>query len=738
MRVRRSLLAAGVAATLALPSLPAAAAPAAPFPEYYAQWGLADVNVLDVWGVNGTGKGVIVAVLDGGVRATHTDLAANISPLGYDFYNNDNNPDDDTDTGHGTFVAGILAGVKNGVGTVGVAYQATILPLKVEGADRNLSYTNMPAAIDYAVANGARVLNLSMQTRADDGVLAALQRAAAADRVIVMAAGNAGDVGPVCFACYAGNLSGRGIAVGAVDRNNQIASFSNRAGGLSQWFMVAPGVDIYSTTNANDNSYATNAGGTSWATPHVAGAAAVLFSLFPQLTGYQVVDILLKTATDLGAPGTDEVYGRGLLNLKAALGPLPPLDVPTNGGGGGGGGGGAGLGLGLLLVGGAIGLGVFNKSKPLKEAMILDGYDRAYTIDLTGLITSRDNLVPLSSLLGAFGARTRSSDLALPNDHHLAMQVMEPEDSRLLGEQIIDDPNHDPDAPPQWALSLSGPLGKDLAYDLALNMNPRFGLGLLGTAQPGATFVTANAFSAPVVGFTDNADRLSVTWSQGGRTALTFGLVSSDDEQDSYGPRSEAALIDASFNASDHLSLGLQLSQLVEHGSLLGGSSQGPLSVDRAETTALGLSAAYRFNDFISVIGRYTEGYTRVADSPNSLLHDFSSLRSNSVALGVMADRLWTNHDQLGLAVSQPLRVTGGEATLTAAGSRDLSGALHWNSERLGLAPADAELDVEAYYRVRMRRNAEVGAYLLYQENPFHSAELGRAVSAYTTIKLSF
>jgi len=738
MRVRKTLLATGIAAALGLPSLPAGAAPAAPFPEYYNQWGLAAVNALDVWGVNGTGQGVTVAVLDSGVRATHVDLAGNISPNGYDFYNNDADPNDDTDTGHGTFVAGILAGVKNGLGTVGVAYNATILPIKVEGSDRTLSYTSLPAAIDYAVANGARVLNLSIQARADDNVLAALQRAAAAERVIVMAAGNAGEQGPVCFACYAGNLSGHGIAVGAVNPDLTLASFSNSAGGLAEWYMVAPGVDIYSTTNANDNDFKTNAGGTSWATPHVAGAAATLFSLFPQLTGYQVVDILLKTATDLGAPGTDPVYGRGLLNLQAALAPLPPIGIPTPPDSGGGGGGGAGLGLGLLVIGGAFGLSVMNKSKTLKEAMILDGYDRAYTIDLTGAISSRDHLPPLSSLLGSFGARTRSADILLPNQHQFSVQFVEQADYKLLGEQIIDDLAHDPDPEPQWAMAMNGPLGMGLTYDIALNMNPAHGLGLLGFTRPGASFLTAGAFSAPVLGFTDSADRVAVTYGAGRRTALTVGLVSSEDEQDPYGPRSEAALVDASYHVDERLSLGLQLSQLIEHGSLLGGSSDGPLSVDRAETTALGLSAVYRFGEVVSLIGRYTEGFTRVQDKSNSLLHDFSTLRSNSIALGLMADGLWSRHDQLGIAISQPLRVIDGDATLTVASARDVAGNLRWNSERLGLAPADAELDVEAYYRVRLRPRAELGAYFLYQDSPYHSAELGHAVSAYTTLKLTF
>jgi subtilase-type serine protease len=136
------------------------------------------------------------------------------------------------------------------------------------------------------------------------------------------------------------NVSGKWITVAALDNSNTIASYSNGCGDAAAFCISAPGSSVYSTLHRsyNGTDYSNTAGdsygtgsGTSFAAPHVAAAIAILKQQFPNLTPTQLVDLLLSTATDLGDPGTDEVYGRGLLNLGAATTPQGVLRVATGG-----------------------------------------------------------------------------------------------------------------------------------------------------------------------------------------------------------------------------------------------------------------------------------------------------------------------------------------------------------------------------------------------------------------------
>ena len=142
---------------------------------------------------------------------------------------------------------------------------------------------------------------------------------------------------------------GTGIIVGAVDADEVIADFSNRAGTARDVYLVAPGEDLRTTATGGGS---TTISGTSAATPLVSGAAAALLGAAPHLSASDVVSILLGSARDLGAPGTDAIYGRGMLDLEQALAPAGPLVVPQ---GASAGGGGAALAASSLSLGGAFG-----------------------------------------------------------------------------------------------------------------------------------------------------------------------------------------------------------------------------------------------------------------------------------------------------------------------------------------------------------------------------------------------
>ncbi|GAX36459.1 S8 family peptidase [Nodularia sp. NIES-3585] len=273
-------------------------------------WGADLVNAPATWAQGYTGKGVVIAVLDTGVDYNHADLRNNIwtnpgeipgngidddgngyidDAQGWSFADNSNNVIDVN--GHGTHVAGTIAGANNGFGVTGIAYDAQIMPIKVLN-DQGAGNTNSIAdGIYYAVNNGANVINLSLGGNFPNTTLeAAIEYASSRGAVVVMAAGNNGYPFSSYPARYANDW---GLAVGAVDSNNQMANFSNRAGLNSFPYVTAPGVGVYSSVPGNQ--YATYSG-TSMATPHVAGVVALMLSANPYLTDAQIRQILIETS----------------------------------------------------------------------------------------------------------------------------------------------------------------------------------------------------------------------------------------------------------------------------------------------------------------------------------------------------------------------------------------------------------------------------------------------------------
>lgn len=311
--------------------------------EYFASTGLAQIHASSLNARGGTGAGIKIAIIDTGVLLTHPDLSANIATGGVDILDGnidggtvtapDGNDDADPNSsaGHGTHVAGIAAAENNGSGTQGVAYDAKILPIKVDDPATGLIDANdLADAIDYARLQGTNVINLSLgfsgAVPIPNQVTAAIARAVNAGMVVVAATGNSALTDPTFPASFAVDPTANGqlIAVGAVDGTNALASFSNKAGssGEQAFTMVAPGVSILSTTFDGATGIKS---GTSMAAPYVSGSVAGLMDLFPGLSGKEIANLLLTTTTDLGATGADPVFGRGLLNLDKAS--VPELTV---------------------------------------------------------------------------------------------------------------------------------------------------------------------------------------------------------------------------------------------------------------------------------------------------------------------------------------------------------------------------------------------------------------------------
>ncbi len=276
-------------------------------------WGVVRIGADKVW-ESGSGTGFKVAIIDTGVQTNHPDLSANITS-GYDFVNNDTSAMDDN--GHGTHVAGIVASTMNGTGNVGTSYTAQLMPIKVLNESGYGYLSDVAKGVYYAADNGARVINLSLGTEYDSDTLRnAIQYAANRGVMITAAAGN--NYGAPC--AYPAAYSSV-ICVVATDQYNKLASFSNVGGELA-----APGVSNYSTYI---NSGYAKLSGTSMASPHIAGSAALIMSACTDCSTSEIRNLLRTTATDLGTTDYDIIFGYGLVNLVEAIDRIIPVEEPV-------------------------------------------------------------------------------------------------------------------------------------------------------------------------------------------------------------------------------------------------------------------------------------------------------------------------------------------------------------------------------------------------------------------------
>ncbi|MCC3269565.1 S8 family serine peptidase [Arthrobacter gengyunqii] len=345
-----------VAALLALTFVPAAPASADEWRDK--QYWLADYGFDEAWAVS-QGEGVKVAVIDTGIDPTHPDLTGAVT--GGTDVSGAGNPAGSTGLGnnpaHGTLVATLLAGrghapaepeptaapekdagkdtektpapakkKKNSEGIIGVAPKAELLAVSAWiGPDNPAGIPiedQIPAAIRWSVDNGAKVINMSLGSSSpswpeswDDAFLYAEQQ----DVVVVVAAGNRG-VGMVQVGAPA-TIPGV-LTVAGVDRNGE-ASQDSSSEGISIG-VAAPAEDLVGGLPGGPARYA-GWSGTSGAAPLVAGTAALIRSAYPEMSAADVINRIITTSRDAGAPGQDTLYGYGILDAGAAL----TADVPS-------------------------------------------------------------------------------------------------------------------------------------------------------------------------------------------------------------------------------------------------------------------------------------------------------------------------------------------------------------------------------------------------------------------------
>jgi subtilisin family serine protease len=292
------------------------------------------IGVPAVWSAGYRGTGVKVAVVDTGIDREHPDFAGRIV-TGSSFVGGDYSDDN----GHGTHVAGIIAG--SGAKYRGVAPEAMLYIAKVLDRNGSGSMSGVMAGVEWAVEQGVRVINLSLggsgSSDGQDALSLTCNAAVAHDIVVCVAAGNAG---PGSRTIGSPGAAADVITIGAVDRSDRVADFSSRgptADGRTKPDVCLPGVGIVSARAAGtsmgepvDELY-TAASGTSMATPHATGVAALLRQAVSDLSPDQVKSALMETALDLGQPANTQGAGRVRADyaLNKVLNKPEPEPTPT-------------------------------------------------------------------------------------------------------------------------------------------------------------------------------------------------------------------------------------------------------------------------------------------------------------------------------------------------------------------------------------------------------------------------
>lgn len=331
---------------------------------YKNQWYLSKIKADSAWDKIAASPDVVVAVIDSGVQIVHPDLKDNIwhnrkeiaangidddhngfidDTNGWDFVSNQPDPSPKfasgwTESGvsHGTMVSGIIAAQGNNrEGTAGVTWRAQIMPLKVLNDQGDGKVSDVIRAVDYAINNGADIINLSFASlNYSEGLQEAIRRAHEAGVIIVAAAGNEQSGGegydidkkPVYPACYDGNF-GENMVIGvaatdALDQKARFSSYGSRCVDLA-----APGISFFSTVPAGidpanpNKNYDGYWSGTSMAAPLVAGALALIEQANPELTQQEVVNILFASTDNISRlnPDYQGELGNGRLNINRAV-----------------------------------------------------------------------------------------------------------------------------------------------------------------------------------------------------------------------------------------------------------------------------------------------------------------------------------------------------------------------------------------------------------------------------------
>jgi hypothetical protein len=678
-------------------------------------------NAIAAYNAGATGKGVKIGIVDSGINPNLADFAGRIDPASGDVAANRGVSDEG---GHGTAVSAVAAGARDNQNSMGVAFNATIVSERADdpgscATDKGCEFTDtaIAAGINAAVKAGAKVINLSLGGSVPgDVLLAAMQNAVNAGVVLVIAAGNDGTANPDPFALTpAQQFTGSVIIAGALNANGtDIASFSDKAGTGAKYYLMAVGSDDRAP---DEKGVQYLWSGTSFSAPTISGAVALLAQAFPNLSGKQIVEILLNSAHDLGTSGVDSIYGHGALDLRAAFAPqgqttMADSATPVSGSNGD--------------MPSAAGDAATGQSM---GAIILDGYKRAYVLNLAKTLRRAEVDRPLSRSLqndvkvagGTAGpvsvVMTVRQRHDLAKGYELERSTIGPEDHRkamlMAGSAVARIDN-------KTAVAFG-------FADGAKAMERR----LEGTDQS-SFLVATDVTGSP--GFLAKRNSSLAMRHQFGGTGVTIsgetGNVWQEVQTSATGSpyRLASFAVDHRFGA-DRVQVGL--SRLEEQQTVLGGRISAALGGGGASSLFLDSEARREFGGGWSATLSGRRGWTDFAGG---------KFRTDAYSFDLAKLGLFGSSDKLALRIAQPLRIEHGGFAMMLPTGYDYSTGLATDSMRtMSLRPSGREVDGELSYGSSvLGGNAWLGGNLFYRRDPGHIANSPNDAGAAIRFNLAF
>lgn len=690
----------------ASPAPPATPLPPPPPPpavsdaEIAAQPGLTQINIQPAFDNDILGQGALIAIIDTGIDVDNAEFAGRIDPrsadLGVAPFTDNEDARQDADLqdnqGHGTSVAGIAAAAANGQGVVGVAPAATLLIFRGNLADDpdteddDEALTILGGAISEgflrAAEANADVINLSLGSDEDgarESFAGLLAFAGGNDIVTIISAGNDGGDDPQQSgqSVVDAEAAGTGIVVGAVDFNNNIASFSNLAGLAADFFIVAPGLGV-PTPDIGGGTRPFS--GTSASAPHVAGAVGLIRGLWPQLSASETVDIILSSATDLGEVGTDPIFGRGLLNVGAALEPSGQLSVPSA----------TGASVPVSNLASNLPSALGSAFSNIDSVIGLDEFGRDFNINLGGLVQAAPaNRFPLGHISDPLRRIQTARTIAPTPGASLTLRLSETSAAtdrqylHLIGD--IDNNEAFDAGQRDLAFSFTQALGVGKGLTIANGFSARE----IDRAQNGLFSqhtLSRTAFSDAFLPDTPNA--ISAGFNITGRSGLAYDLFVNhalDDIPFQAGVfpgtlplAANSPLLQEDRATTTTVRLGItrvvpggavrfETGVQTEANGFLGTALAPSLFGDGGSQTFYNaVSGHLAFPGSVFLTGRFSLGLTQLRDrGADTLFIDAGALRSTQFSLGLQKIGFIGSRDLVSLSLSQPLQVRRGALSLS-------------------------------------------------------------------------
>jgi Subtilase family len=731
--------------------------------EYAADYGVGATGAAAAWSRGFTGAGIKIGVIDDGVEdasqmsaTAYQEIVGRVDPASKDIVQVDPVSGNVVSSGgvarnqlstslsHGTELTSLIAGNANGSLTVGMAYGATVLAVRADNGAESFNDHDLANAVNYAVSQGVKVINFSLgsASQSSSEFKAALTAATAAGVIIVNSAGNDGPTAsevnyPGFYATDPTVSHNLIISAGGIDSTGVFYTQSNPAGQAANFYLTAPGWQIivpdygptgpviinglrYQYCGSESNLPPDLAGlppglcqiqGTSYASPHVTGAIALLLQAFPGMTPQQIVQLVLTSTDDQAAPGVDSLTGHGRLDLIKAFQPVGTVAAPVSGLGGE-----IALGQTIGVVGAAFGDAFVHRAD--WSSVGFDAFGRTFAVNLapSWLRASRPGLAQNGPPL-----LWRQSRQAGGLSTSFALSEDPPQAAGVIGET------------PRAAFRTQ--------LELAPGRQFAFASGVSALAEPNDAPTAGHlAFagyeqSAAFTQALGDGARVSLL-AQGGSTQLGAALGASDKRAGAV--RIESVLGAATFAAT--------LGAISEDGGVLGASwDQRFGAAPRASTRFVALTAGRRFSRLWDLSLQGEVGSTRIADSGWLTLPGALTTTAGAASLrwSIMPIALRRAFPDLGgamtFSISQPLRVEAGafSAMLPTANEYGRQ-SLAFSSRPISAEPTGREIDASVDYSLWTQARFAARFSAAYRKDPGHDATAAPEQLVSVTLRYGF